>query len=237
MSEARETVDLSLSRLSLSLSFPLYNEVEGSNELPPMVLTAAALLKLLVEGNCLMFVCEGGILDPWILTIFPPAPCIENTEPKGVVARCMSSAGGGDEGLWGGPSLGILRSGIKFGGGIVFGGGGSLGGGGSVSIGGFDLSEELSRILVVADDGTRERTGSSIGRTPAVPAPVPTRESIDCRLSEAVMRLPTEPVAEVIEGSRKIEDRGDEAGAIAGGVNTGAGADCGGGGGGGINWN
>jgi hypothetical protein len=68
-SEARETVDLS----RLSLSFPLY----------PTAFGVAALLKLLVEGNCLIFVWEGGILDPWILTTFP----VENTDPNGVVAR------------------------------------------------------------------------------------------------------------------------------------------------------
>lgn len=227
MSDAREMVDLSL----FSFSFPLY-EVDGWN------IFAAALLKLLVEGNCLILVCEGGILDPWILTILPPGPGIESTEPKGVVARCTSSGGGGDEGLGGGPSLRILRSGTKLGGGIIelVGGGGSLGGGGSVTIGGFDLSEELSRILVVADDGTRERTGSSIT---AVPVPVPDEmfESMEGRLSEAAIRLPTEPATEVMEGSRK---RGEVAGAVGGGVNIVVGAsplmpaDLGGGG---TNWN
>jgi len=75
-----------------------------------------------------MLVCEGGILDPWILTAFP---CIESSDPKGVVARCISSAGGGDEGLRGGTSPTILFSGIKFGGGMVAltAGGGDLGGG------------------------------------------------------------------------------------------------------------
>ena len=205
MSEARDAVDLS--RLSFSFSLPLYKP-----------LPTAALLKLLVEGNCLIFVCEGGKLAPWILTILPLA---ENTEPSGVVARCMSSGGGGDDGLGGGPSPKVLRSGTKLGGGIILlvGGGGNLGGGGSVTIGGFDLSEELSKMLVVVEDGTRERTTSS---APIVPTPVPEEmiESIDCLLSEAVMRLPTEPVVEVIDGSRKIEARGDVARTVAGGVNT-----------------
>src|SRR5258708_21375336 len=65
------------------------------------------------------------------------------SEPNvGVVARCMSSAGGGDVGRPGATScneageVGILLSGMNGGGSILFGGGGARGGGGSIIIGG-----------------------------------------------------------------------------------------------------
>ncbi len=95
----------------------------------------------------------------------------------------------------------------------------------------------MSRILVVSEEGTCEQTGS-LTRTVPVPVLEETIELIDCHLSKAVICLPTGPVAEVIEGSWKIEERGDEVGAIAGRVTLVAGASplppahCGGGGGG-----
>jgi hypothetical protein len=71
----------------------------------------------------------------------------------------MSSAGGGEEGRGGGPSLvdplrlGLL-SGMKLGGGMVVGGRGSLGGGSKDITGGRVLSTDV-RIMAEAE-GTRD---------------------------------------------------------------------------------
>jgi hypothetical protein len=71
----------------------------------------------------------------------------------------MSSAGGGEEGRGGGPSLVdplrlSLLSGMKLGGGMVVGGGGSFGGGGKDITGGRVLSTDV-RIMAEAE-GTRD---------------------------------------------------------------------------------
>ena len=89
----------------------------------------------------------------------PYLPGKDKIEPRGVVARWMSSAGGGEEGRGGGPSLVdplrlSLLSGMKLGGGMVVGGGGSLGGGGKDITGGRVLSTDV-RIIAEAE-GTRD---------------------------------------------------------------------------------
>jgi len=121
------------------------------------VAALAADLKLLVDGSWRRLLAwDGGMLDPCARIYLPPGTA--RMEPRGVVARWISSAGGGDEGLGGGPSAPILRSGIKLGGGMALGGGGAFGGGGRDIIGGLVLSAALSRMLPVVDEeGTRER--------------------------------------------------------------------------------
>lgn len=103
----------------------------------------AADLKLLVDGDCRIPCWEGGILEPCFRAAnMPLEPGTFSTEPNvGVVARWMSSAGGGEVGRGGGVSWDGLRSGMNAGGSILPPeGGGSFGGGGSDIIGGLDLS-------------------------------------------------------------------------------------------------
>ena len=90
----------------------------------------------------------GGILEPCCRILPIPRPGTVSAVPNvGVVARWMSSAGGGDDGLGGGLSrceerdeAGLRFSGMKDGGGMLFGGGGIFGGGGSIIVGGRVLS-------------------------------------------------------------------------------------------------
>lgn len=102
----------------------------------------------------------------------------------------MSSAGGGEEGRGGGPSLvdplRSLLSGMKLGGGMLVGGGGSLGGGGKDITGGRVLSTD---VRMAEADGTRDLGCSS------APVVDEIKDSIDWRLSEAIaLRRPNVPV-------------------------------------------
>ena len=113
----------------------------------------AADLKLLVEGGWRRPGCMGGMLDPCWRCPVPRG--MDNAAPKvGVVARWMSSGGGGDEGRGGAISyddperVGILRSGINEGGGMLF-GGGARGGGGSIIVGGRVLSIGVGFTILV----------------------------------------------------------------------------------------
>ena len=124
-------------------------------------------LKLLVEGGCFKPPRVGGTLDPGVR--YPLLP-----NKVGVTARWMSSGGGGELGLGGGPSAEPRRrSGMKLGGGILLSGGGALGGGGRDIMGGLVLS-------TMADpEGTRERRPVS-----SPPALEDNMDSIDCLRSE-----------------------------------------------------
>lgn len=79
----------------------------------------AADRKLLVDGSWRRPCCDGGI-----------EPCDRPMVPRpgmpreGVVARWISSGGGGEEGLGGGMSWDILFSGMNGGGNMLLGGGG-----------------------------------------------------------------------------------------------------------------
>lgn len=114
----------------------------------------AAERKLFVDGGCRKPWFIGGRLAPcWRAR--PPGTV--STEPNvGVVARWMSSGGGGEVGREGGISLsradaedpGRLRSGMKDGGGMLLGGGGMRGGGGSIIVGGRVLSTGGAMLMV-----------------------------------------------------------------------------------------
>ena len=100
-------------------------------------------LKLLVDGGCRIPLWEGGMLEPCCLVPKTLRLGMDNAKPNvGLVARWMSSGGGGERGCPGG------RSGRKFGGPIEpVGGGGCLGGGGRTIIGGRDLSTGADKTL------------------------------------------------------------------------------------------
>lgn len=128
LSEARDVLDISLLCCSRT---PHDGKPDGGTEFCAYAAALAADRKLLVDGGCRKFDWGGGMLEPCCLGPYaPPLPCTESIVPKvGVVARWMSSGGGGEDGRGGGPSdtedvVAILRSGIKGGGAMVPDGGG-----------------------------------------------------------------------------------------------------------------
>lgn len=95
----------------------------------------------------------------------------------GVVARWMSSAGGGDIGRGGGPMDGpaLILPADEVRVGDVVGGGGRRGGGGSIIVGGRVRSTGFGTLAAASvPEGTRERDGSV--RAELIDAPVPTLE-------------------------------------------------------------
>jgi len=115
-------------------------------------------LKLLVDGGCRTPVWEGGMLEPCCLVPKTLRLGMDNAEPRaGLVARWISSGGGGERGRPGG------RSGMKFGGPIEpVGGGGCLGGGGRIIIGGRDLSTGADKTLARGASSTAAERVDSI---------------------------------------------------------------------------